>query len=93
MRIARKVKNNLLKIRKGRSLTLFFGCLVQGLPGKPNQRKADSQAGSRIWGVLVNPECLSWKNSGRAKGAAKGSCGETVVQKGAFGESVSSLPP
>ena len=31
--------------------------------------------------------------SGRAKGAAKGSCGETVVQKGVFGESVSSLPP
>ena len=34
--------------------------------------------------------CLCW---GRAKGAAKGSCGETVVQKGVFGESVSSLPP
>ena len=33
------------------------------------------------------------ENSGRAKGAAKGSCGETVVQKGVFGESVSSLPP
>ena len=31
--------------------------------------------------------------SGCAKGAAKGSCGETVVQKGVFGESVSSLPP
>ena len=31
--------------------------------------------------------------SGRAKGVAKGSCGETVVQKGVFGESVSSLPP
>ena len=30
---------------------------------------------------------------GRAKGAAKGSCGATVVQKGDFGESVSSLPP
>ena len=25
--------------------------------------------------------------SGRAKGAAKGSCGETVVKKGVFGES------
>ena len=33
------------------------------------------------------------QNSGRAKGAAKGSCGETVVQKGVFGESVSSLLP
>ena len=31
--------------------------------------------------------------SARAKGAAKASCGETVVQKGVFGESVSSLPP
>ena len=31
--------------------------------------------------------------SGRTKGAAKASCGETVVQKGVFGESVSSLPP
>ena len=30
---------------------------------------------------------------GRAKGAAKASCGETVVQKGVFGESVSSLLP
>ena len=30
---------------------------------------------------------------GRAKGAVKGSCGETVVQKGVFGESVSSLLP
>ena len=33
------------------------------------------------------------KKSGRAKGAAKGSCRATVVQKGVFGESVSSLPP
>ena len=30
--------------------------------------------------------------SERAKGAEKASCGETVVQKGVFGESVSSLP-
>ena len=28
-----------------------------------------------------------------AKGAAKALCGETVVQKGVFGESVSTLPP
>ena len=35
----------------------------------------------------------SWEESGRAKGAAKGSYGETVVQKGVFGVSVSSLPP
>ena len=31
--------------------------------------------------------------SERAKGAEKGLLGETVVQKGVFGESVSSLPP
>ena len=30
---------------------------------------------------------------GRAKGAAKASCRETVVQNGVFGESVSTLPP
>ena len=30
---------------------------------------------------------------GRAKGAAKASCGEAVVQNGVSGESVSSLPP
>ena len=48
------------------------------------------------------PECTQRRDlaaiaillrSGCAKGAAKGSCGETVVQKGVFGESVSSLPP
>ena len=33
------------------------------------------------------------KHWGRAKRPAKASCGETVVQKGVFGESVSSLPP
>ena len=32
-------------------------------------------------------------NWGRAKGAAKASCGETDSPKGVFGESVSSLPP
>ena len=30
---------------------------------------------------------------GHAEGAAKAPCGETVVQKGVFGESVSSLLP
>ena len=29
----------------------------------------------------------------RAKGAEKASCGETVIQEGVFGESVSFLPP
>ena len=33
------------------------------------------------------------QNSECAKGAANASCGETVVQKGVFGESVSTLPP
>ena len=36
---------------------------------------------------------LGEEKSERAKGAAKASCGETVVRKGVFGESVSSLPP
>ena len=35
---------------------------------------------------------LSSQVWGRAKQTAKASCGETVVQKGVFGESVSSLP-
>ena len=35
----------------------------------------------------------NWPLWGHAKGAAKASCGETVVQKGVFGESVSCLPP
>ena len=38
-------------------------------------------------------EVFRERESGCAKGAAKGSCGETVVQKGVFGESVSSLLP
>ena len=42
---------------------------------------------------LHRPRAKLPENWGRAKGAAKGSCGETVVQKGVFGESVSSLPP
>ena len=36
---------------------------------------------------------LSRDHSECAKGAEKALCGETVVQKGALGESVSSLPP
>ena len=39
------------------------------------------------------PEKRTFLSSERAKGAAKASCGETVVQKDVFGESVSSLPP
>ena len=41
-----------------RALFLF----VSGVAPKPNQRKADSQAGSRILGVFVNSECFFWRN-------------------------------
>ena len=37
--------------------------------------------------------CNKKQTSECAKGAAKASCAETVVQNGVFGESVSSLPP
>ena len=48
--------------------------------GSPPPPKRDSQRkGFSLWG--------------RAKGAAKASCGETVVQKGVFGESVSFFAP
>ena len=45
--------------------------------------------------VLSNPHLApeSVLQSEYAKGAAKASCGETVVRKGVFGESVSSPPP
>ena len=38
--------------------------LFRSRPGKPNQRKADSQAGSRIWGVFVNSEHSSLEKQG-----------------------------
>ena len=31
---------------------------MRGRTGKPNQRKADSQAGSRSWGVFANSGCF-----------------------------------
>ena len=46
---------------------------------------------SKVLGTFKTRNCVFC--SERAKGAAKASCGETVVQKGVFGESVSSLPP
>ena len=52
-----------------------------------------------IGNTSYRPRTKSWKVVGNrflsecAKGAAKASCGETVVPKGCFGESVSSLPP
>ena len=54
--------------------------------------RASSLGVPQIEQVLGGDLCLR-AISGRAKGAAKGSCGETVVQKGVFGESVSSLLP
>ena len=42
----------------------ILGPIIRGCPGKPNQRKADSQAGSRIWGVFVNSECFFLENQG-----------------------------
>ena len=64
------------------------GCKLQtsgmflGLPSKSS--RDTSQASPRPPNSFI---------SERAKGAAKASCGETVVEKGVFGESVSSLPP
>ena len=45
------------------------------------------------WSTTPLRRCSMLFLWGRANGAAKGSCGETVVQKGVFGESVSSLLP
>ena len=45
------------------------------------------------WSLKKSRDFLGSGKSGRAKGAAKGSCGEMVVQKGVFGESISSLLP
>ena len=44
------------------SLVIVLVPNLRGRPGKANQRKANSQAGSQVWGVLVNSECFSWKN-------------------------------
>ena len=56
--------------------------------------ETDRRNGFAVERVSVLSNCpLILVTSGCAKGAAKGSCGETVVQKGIFGESVSSLPP
>ena len=43
-----------------------------------------------FWGRII---ASIFQGAPLPKGAAKGSCGETVVQKGVFGESVSSLLP
>ena len=49
-------------------------------------------AGSPVAPQKVSSVASDTKLSERDKGAARASCGETVVQKGVFGESVSSLP-
>ena len=46
-----------------------------------------------LWLVFFWFPCVSLQGWGRAKEVAKASCAETVVQKGVFGESVSTLPP
>ena len=43
--------------------------------------------------LLLKHYCRRQGVGGAPKGAAKASCAETVVQKGVFGESVSTLPP
>ena len=48
---------------------------------------------SDFFGAHKNITDLKTENWERTKGAAKASCAETVVQKGVFGESVSTLPP
>ena len=53
----------------------------------------DLRRGADPQHVLTLQNELPVNESERAKGAAKASCRETAVQKGVFGESVSSLPP
>ena len=55
---------------------------------KTTQKKSGKFNTFQLFRLLF--KSIPW---GCAKGAAKGSCGETVVQKGVFGESVSSLLP
>ena len=66
------------------------------------RRRRRRREGGREGGRRGGGESLGGRNRsgvavivvwGRAKGAAKASCGETVLQKGVFGESVSTLPP
>ena len=58
--------------------------------GSRSPRETKYQNASCQMGGREVIKLLLW---GRAKGAAKASCRETVVQKGVFGESVSSLLP
>ena len=58
-------------------------------PDEKNFFNCKRHASGNITSRDVQNACFSE----RAKGAEKASCGETVVQKGVFGESVSSLPP
>ena len=72
-------------------------------PCSQNQHADETASGNDFLEVWEFPNQISMKLASeafqiyqkkkRAKGAAKASCGETVVQKGVFGESVSSLPP
>ena len=62
---------------------IFFECCNKGPEG--SQPQTFYQEGEK---KKIREEALLG-----AKGAAKGSCGETLVQRGVFGEPVSSLPP
>ena len=54
--------------------------LIRSRPSKPNQRKADSQAGSRIQGVFVNSERFCWKN----KETSQNPQGGRILRKDVF---------
>ena len=84
-----------VRIRKGREGTKMLektgvfrhsSSLWRGLPlSEAEVRNLKNTVWKTPFGTLRFLGC--------AKGAEKVSCGETVVQKGGFGESVSSLPP
>ena len=66
-----------------------------GKRGRKTVRIVKTTAVAQYYGfgrrtIFSTEGSFGWKC---AKGAAKASCGETVVQKGVFGESVSTLPP
>ena len=74
-------RERILAIFVGFFLVFFF----------PKRQGTEDQGSCLKFSVMLRK--VLWPEWGRAKGAEKASCGETVVQKGVFGESVSSLPP
>ena len=75
--------------------TISHACMPACLPACILRRPGDSQRESGRFARIDSRETIRRKPLfwGRAKGAAKGSCREMVVQKGVFVESVSSLLP